>query len=190
MLTTLTLLTIGLPWLGAACIVLIGDGHRPTLHVVAVCSAILTGIAAVTTLPFATSRVILLASLGGVFGDFTLMPDGLALSVAAIAAVVGSLPVVFAIDYMKHSQQLARFYALVLFFIGAMVGLAVSGSLLFTFLFWEITAFCSYALISFHNDDARAVRGGMQALLITQVGGIGLLAGALLVNSYFGNYQI
>ncbi len=128
--------------------------------------------------------------MGGVFGDFTLLTDGLSLSIAAIATLVGSAAVVFAIDYMKHSGQLARFYALVLFFIGAMVGLAVSGSLLFAFLFWEITAFCSYALISFHNDDPRAVRGGMQALIMTQVGGVGLLAGALLVYAYFGNYQV
>ena len=190
MLTTLTLLTIGLPWLGAICILLVGDDHRRLLNILAASFAVLAGIAAVAALPLATSQAILLASLGGVFGDFTLIPDGLALSVAAIAAVVGSLAVIFAIDYMKHSQQLARFYALVLFFIGAMVGLAVSGSLLFTFLFWEITAFCSYALISFHNDDPRAVRGGIQALIMTQVGGIGLLAGALLVYAYFGNYQV
>ena len=42
-------------------------------------------------------------------------------------------------------------------FIGAMIALVLSGSLLFIFIFWEITAFCSYALISFHNDDPKAV---------------------------------
>jgi len=128
--------------------------------------------------------------MGGILGDFTLIPDGLALFIAAIATVVGSAAVVFAIDYMGHAQQLARFYALVLFFIGAMAGLALSGSLLFTFFFWEITAVCSYALISFHNDDPRAVAGGIKALIMTQLGGVGLLGGALLVYAYFGNYQI
>ena len=181
MLTFLTLLLIAVPWLGALGIVLIGDDHRRLLNVLAVFFAVLSGVLALATLPLATSRTVLVFSLGGVFGDFTLMPDGLALSVAAIATIVGSAAVVFAIDYMKHSEQLARFYALVLFFIGAMVGLAVSGSLLFTFLFWEMTAFCSYALISFHNDDPRAVAGGIQALIMTQVGGIGLLVGSLLV---------
>ncbi len=190
MLALLTLLLIAIPWLGALCIVLLGDDHRRLLNILAVFFAVVSGLVALMTLPLATGKTILIASLGGIFGDFTLMPDGLALSVAAIAAVVGSLAVVFAIDYMKHSEQLARFYALVLFFIGAMVGLAVSGSLLFTFLFWEITAFCSYALISFHNDDPRAVAGGIQALIMTQVGGIGLLAGSLLMYAYFGNYEI
>ena len=186
----LILLTIGLPWIGALIILMVGDGHRRLLNFLAVAFAVVSGLVALATLPFATSEIVLRIPMGGIFGDFTLMSDGLALSIAAIATVVGSAAVIFAIDYMKHSQQMARFYSLVLFFIGAMVGLAVSGSLLFTFFFWEITAFCSYALISFHNDEPRAVAGGIQALIMTQVGGVGLLAGALLVHAYFGDYQI
>jgi NADH-quinone oxidoreductase subunit L len=58
------------------------------------------------------------------------------------------------------------------------------------FFFWEITAFCSYALISFHNDDPAAVAGGIKALVMTQLGGIGLLAGALLAYTVFGDYGI
>jgi len=38
------------------------------------------------------------------------------------------------------------------------------------FFFWEITALCSYALISFNNDDPKAVAGGMKALIMTQLG--------------------
>ena len=132
MLSILILLTIGLPWLGAVCILLVSDNHRRLLNILATFFAVTAGIVALATLPFASSQTVLLVSMGGVFGDFTLMPDGLALSIAAIATVVGSAAVIFAIDYMKHSEQLARFYALVLFFIGAMVGLAISGSLLVT----------------------------------------------------------
>jgi NADH-quinone oxidoreductase subunit L len=84
---------------------------------------------------------------------------------------------------MKGEAQLGRFYSLTLLFIGAMIGLVLSGSLLFMFIFWEITAFCSYALISFHNDDPKAVYGGIKALIMTQIGGIGLLAGAIIAVS-------
>jgi NADH-quinone oxidoreductase subunit L len=85
---------------------------------------------------------------------------------------------------------LGRYYALVLLFIGAMAGLVLTGSLLLAFIFWEITALCSYALISFHSDDPKAVAGGIKALIITQVGGIGLLAGALAAYASFGSYEI
>jgi NADH-quinone oxidoreductase subunit L len=187
----LSLVVIGLPWLGAAVIWQAGDRRPRLLHVLAVAFSVLTGLAALAMLLFASSSAAVRIPMGGVLGDFTLVPDGLGVFIAVIAAVVGSLAVLFATDYMRgHNEQLSRFYALILFFIGAMVGLGLSGSLLFTFFFWEITAFCSYALISFHNDDPRAVAGGVKALIMTQLGGVGLLAGSLLLYSYQGNYQI
>jgi NADH-quinone oxidoreductase subunit L len=85
---------------------------------------------------------------------------------------------------------MGRYYALVLFFIGAMVGLVLTSNLLLVFVFWEITALCSYALISFHNDDHKAVAGGIKALIMTGLGGIGLLAGSLLVYANLGSFDI
>lgn len=191
MLSWLLLVTIGLPWMGAACIWLVGDRHPRGLHALATIFAVMTGLAALGMLPLASSAVAVRIPMGGILGDFSLVADGLGVLIAVIATVVGSLAVIFSINYMHdHEENLARYYALILFFIGAMAGLGLSGSLLFTFIFWEITAFCSYALISFHNDDPKAVAGGIKALIMTQLGGVGLLAGALLIYAYLGNYQI
>jgi NADH-quinone oxidoreductase subunit L len=71
-----------------------------------------------------------------------------------------------------------------------MVGLVLSNNMLFLFFFWEITALCSYALISYYNDDPKAVAAGIEALVMTQVGGVGLLGGALVVYALFGSYEI
>ena len=128
--------------------------------------------------------------LGSIFGDATFVADGLGVFLAAVATVIGSLVVIFSVDYMRGEAQLGRYYALVLLFIGAMAGLVLTSSLLLMFIFWEITAFCSYALISFHSDDPKAVAGGIKALIITSFGGIGLLAGALLGYAYMGSYEI
>ena len=128
--------------------------------------------------------------LGRAFGSVTFLPDGLAVFLAVVATVIGSLAVIFSVDYMRGEKQLGRYYAYVLFFIGAMVGLVLSSNLLLMFVFWEITALCSYALISFYNDDPKAVAAGVKALIITQVGGVGLLAGALLLYAYQGNYDV
>ena len=73
MLASLTLLTIGLPWLGALCILPVGDNHRSSLNFLATAFAVLAGIAALAALPLATGTSILLISFGGVFGDFTLL---------------------------------------------------------------------------------------------------------------------
>lgn len=190
MATWLSFLAIGLPWAGALCVWWISDKHLRWQHGLATGFSIAAGFAAIGLLFFTTAEEVLRIPIGGVFGDFTLVPDGLGVSLALIATVVGSLAVIFSIDYMHDEAQIGRYYALVLFFIGAMVGLVLSGSILFMFFFWEITAFCSYALISFHNDDPKAVAGGIKALIITQLGGIGLLAGGIIAYAYLGNYEV
>lgn len=190
MISWLILGVIFIPWLGGLCVWLVGDRTPRVQHILAAGFSIISGLAALALLPFATDSVTISVSMGGVFGDFTLIPDGLGVFITIIATVVGSLSVIFSADYMRAEAQLGRYYALVLLFIGAMSGLALSGSILFMFLFWEITAFCSYALISFHNDDPKAVAGGIKALIVTQIGGVGLLAGALTSYVFFGNYQI
>ncbi|MCS7221424.1 MAG: NADH-quinone oxidoreductase subunit L [Anaerolineae bacterium] len=190
MVAVLIALTIGLPWAGALSVWWAGD-QRPRLqHALAISFSVAAGVVALALLPFTTNAVVLRLAVGGIFGDFTFVPDGLGVFLAVIATVIGSLAVIFSVDYMRGEAQLGRYYALVLFFIGAMAGLVLTGSLLLAFVFWEITAFCSYALISFHNDDPKAVAGGIKALIMTQLGGIGLLAGALLAYASLGSYEI
>lgn len=180
-------LTIGLPWLGALIVWLAGDRQEKLTHWLAVAFSVASGAASLLLLPYGKERLVYSIPIGGVFGDFTFVVDGLGVFLAAIATVVGSLAVIFSVDYMHGEHQLARYYAFVLFFIGGMAGLVLTSNLLLMFFFWEITALCSYALISFHNDDPKAVAGGIKALIITQLGGIGLLAGALLLYVYTGS---
>lgn len=183
-------LIIGLPWLGALVVLLAGDKRPQWQHGLAVGFSLTSGLAALILLAFINSRFALDLWLGPAFGSLSFVPDGLAVSLTVIATVVGSLAVIFSVDYMRGEAQLGRYYFLVLFFIGAMAGLVLSGNLLFTFFFWEITALCSYGLISFHNDDPKAVAGGIKALIITQVGGVGLLIGSLLAYANLGSFQI
>jgi NADH-quinone oxidoreductase subunit L len=184
------LFSIAIPWLGAILINLVGDHKERLQHNLASAIAVIGGVVSLGLLPVAGKDAVIRLPIGGVFGDFILIADGFGVYLAVIAAVVGGLAVIFSRDYMHGEHQLGRYYSLTFFFIGAMIGLVLSGSLLFMFLFWEITAFCSYALISFHNDDPKAVAGGIKALIITQFGGVGLLAGALLAYTNFGSYEI
>jgi NADH-quinone oxidoreductase subunit L len=190
MAVTLIFLVIGLPWLGALCVWFAGNQHPKSQHGLAVGFSIAAGLASLALIAFAKAGVVVSVPFGSPFGTLTFVADGLGVFLAAIAAVIGALAVLFSVDYMKSDSQLGRYYFLVLFFIGAMVGLVLSGNLFFTFIFWEITALCSYGLISFYNDDPKAVAGGIKALIITQIGGVGLLAGALIAYAYLGSYQI
>lgn len=190
----LILLTIGAPWIGAALVWLVGD-RRPRLqHLLASVAGLTAATAALSLLRPAlwqtTADVALRLPFGPFIGDLTLVADSLAVYLAVIATVVGSLTMIFSIGYMAGAAQLGRYYALVLIFIGAMGGLVFSGNLLFLFLFWEATAFCSYALISFHNDDPKAVAAGIKALIITQLGGVGLLIGIIVAAAYLPDMQV
>ena len=186
----LLILTIVIPWSGALLVWWVGDQHPNLQHGLAVAASVAAGLAALGLLAFSGTKVLVNFPVGGPFGDFTFVPDGLAVFLAVVATVVGSLAVIFSVDYMKGEHQLGRYYAFVLFFIGAMVGLVLTSNILLMFVFWEITALCSYALIAFHNDDPKAVAGGMKALIMTQLGGVGLLAGALMAYTYTGSYDI
>lgn len=186
----LIVLTIALPWIGGLLVWWLGGRRSEAQHRTAIGFSLAAAVASIFLLFTTTSEVAFAIPMGALFGDFTFVPDGLGVFMAMIAAVIGCSAVVFSKDYMRGDPELGRYYSLVLLFIGAMAGLVLTGSLLALFLFWEITAFCSYALISFRNDDPKAVYGGIKALIITQIGGVGLLVGALAIFSQLGSYQI
>ena len=178
------------PWTGAVAVWLVRDSRPTAQHCVAVGFSIMAVLSAVG-LAFSTGKgVVLSIPVGGFFGAATFLADGLGAFLALVASGIGSLTVIFSVDYMKGEKQLGRYYFFVLLFIGAMCGLVLSNSMLFLFFFWEITALSSYALISFYNDDPKAVAGGIKALVITQLGGVGLLAGALVAYAYLGTFEI
>ncbi len=183
-------LVILLPWAGALFVWLARNSRPKLQHALAILFSIGAAIASLLLLGYASAEPAIQIPLGSAFGVLTFVPDGLGVTLTIIATVIGSLAVLFSMEYMRGEEQLGRYYFLVLFFIGAMAGLVLSGNLLFTFFFWEITALCSYGLISFYNDDPKAVAGGIKALIITQVGGVGLLAGTLVAYAALGSFQI
>jgi hydrogenase-4 component D len=61
-----------------------------------------------------------------------------------------------------------------------MVGVAVSPNFIQLLVFWELTTVCSWALISFHQDE-RSLRAGFKAMIMTQVGGAFLIMATLML---------
>jgi len=161
--TWLLPLTVFLPWLGAGAVLVAGRAGR-ALRALAIVFAVADAVLSILLIPLASNHVGFSLVLGGAFGELSLLPDAFGVFLAAVAAVIGCLAVIFSVDYMRGEQGQSRYYALVLFFIGAMVGLVLSANFLVLVVFWEITALCSWALISFHNDDPKAVAGGIKAL--------------------------
>jgi len=119
-------------------------------------------------------------SIGLVFSVYI---DPLSVMMAAIAGGIGSLVLLYSVKYMAGQEGLTRYYALVLLFIGSMIGLVFVDNLLVLYFFWEAVGLCSYALIGFYTKDPKAAKAGIKALVTTRVGDIGFLIGIFVLAS-------
>jgi multicomponent Na+:H+ antiporter subunit A len=109
--------------------------------------------------------------------------DGLGLLFATIITAVGALIVLYASRYLRGHAHAGRFHASLLAFMGAMLGVVLSDNILTLFVFWELTGFTSFLLIGFEHERAAARAAAIQALIVTGLGGLALLAaGVLLVD--------
>ncbi|SMQ60884.1 multisubunit sodium/proton antiporter, MrpA subunit [Devosia lucknowensis] len=116
--------------------------------------------------------------------------DGLSLIFALTISGVGSLIILYAGAYLAGHRHQGRFLAFMLAFMGAMLGLVLADSLLVLFVFWELTSVTSFLLIGFDHARQAARRGAIQALVITNIGGMFLLAGGILVQQVSGSWEM
>jgi multicomponent K+:H+ antiporter subunit A len=116
--------------------------------------------------------------------------DGFAWMFALLVIAIGVLVIVYARYYLSPEDPVARFYALLLGFMGSMLGVVVSGNVLQLVVFWELTSVFSFLLIGYwyHRKDAR--RGARMAFTVTATGGLALLAGMLMLGHIVGSYEL
>lgn len=124
----------------------------------------------------------------GLFFEFSL--DGLSLLFALLVTGIGALVFIYAHAYMKHYAGTNRFFFFLMLFSGSMLGLVLSSNLIQLFLFWELTSFLSFFLISFFHEKEASRKAAFQSLYITGFGGLCMLAGILLLGSVVGSYSL
>lgn len=114
--------------------------------------------------------------------------DELSLVLNLLVSIVGSLICVFAIPYMKeheHHLHLAktkqpRFFFLLMLFLGAMNGLCLTNNITWLYFFWEVTTFCSFALIG-HDGTEIAIKNAQRAILLNMTGGVAFIFGIIIM---------
>ncbi len=107
--------------------------------------------------------------------------DGLALLFALLITGIGSLILLYAGDYLPADAQRGRFFLFLLLFMASMLGVVLSDNLIALFVFWELTSITSFMLIGFEHGKQSARLAAQQALVVTGIGGLALLAGLLLL---------
>jgi multicomponent K+:H+ antiporter subunit A len=122
--------------------------------------------------------------------DLVVRIDGFAWMFGMLVSVIGALVVLYARYYLSPDDPAARFYSLLLGFMGAMLGVVLSGNLIQLVVFWELTSLFSFLLIGYWHDRKEARRGARMAFIVTATGGLCLLGGVLLLGHVVGSYEL
>ena len=122
--------------------------------------------------------------------NFNLFLDPLGLLFAGLILGIGLLVIIYARFYLAKSDPMGRFYAFLLLFQGAMVGIVLSDNILLLLIFWELTSLSSFLLIGYWRHLPEGRQGARMALTITGMGGLSLIGGLLILGQIAGSYDL
>ena len=114
--------------------------------------------------------------------------DALTVAMYFMVTLVSTCIFVFSVGYMAgHSDEVDgqskyhRFFCYLSLFEFSMLGLVISTSLFFLFVFWELVGLCSYLLIGFYFDKKFASNAAIKAFVTNRVGDLGFIVGLMMV---------
>ena len=112
-------------------------------------------------------------------------------NLAALEFVTGMslLGQVFALGYLDKEWSLARFYALVGFFEGAMAGVVLSSNLFVSFFLLEMLTLSTYLLVGFWYAQPLVVTAARDAFLTKRVGDVMLLMALVGLSALAGSLE-
>ncbi|WP_373999561.1 hydrogen gas-evolving membrane-bound hydrogenase subunit E [Bdellovibrio bacteriovorus] len=115
--------------------------------------------------------------------------DGLCDFFACIVMGIGLCVSTYAGAYFSKDDA-KRFFPLLFFFTGSMLGILWVDNIFVFFTFWEATAVCSFLLIAFHYEDSDTRKSARQALIVNAAGGLALLTALLILNQMTGSTSL
>ena len=122
--------------------------------------------------------------------NFTLMLDGLGFFFALLILGIGLLIIAYARQYLSRDDNMGEFFAYLLLFQGAMVGIVLSDNILLLLIFWELTSLSSFLLIGYWKHLPEGRQGARMALTVTGMGGLAMIGGMLILGQIVGSYDL
>jgi NADH-quinone oxidoreductase subunit L len=112
--------------------------------------------------------------------------DNLTAVMLLVVTGVSTLVHLFSIGYMHGDPRYNRFFAYLSIFSFSMLGLVLSESLFFIYIFWELVGLSSYLLIGFWFEKKSAADACKKAFIVNRVGDFGFLIGILIIYATCG----
>ncbi|MEE6281782.1 Na+/H+ antiporter subunit A [Georgenia sp. MJ170] len=119
--------------------------------------------------------------------NLTFRLDTLSWLMVLIVGGIGALVLVYCASYFAASATgLGRFAGVFIAFAGTMLGLVTTDNTLLLYVFWELTTVTSFLLIGHYHDRRNSRRAALQALILTTLGGLAMLAGLVALGEVEG----
>ncbi len=116
--------------------------------------------------------------------------DGLSLIFALMVSGIGAIIFLYTSVYFKGHEKLTRLLTLLALFAISMLGLVTADDAITLFVFWEGTTVTSFLLVGFDHEKQKARDAALQALIVTGVGGLALMAGLILIGFEAGTFRL
>ncbi|WP_368936510.1 NADH-quinone oxidoreductase subunit L [Proteus penneri] len=117
---------------------------------------------------------------------FTLVLDGLSLTMLGVITGVGFLIHMYASWYMRGEEGYSRFFAYTNLFIASMVVLVLADNMMLMYMGWEGVGLCSYLLIGFYYSNPANGAAAMKAFIVTRIGDVFLAIGMFILFDQLG----
>ncbi len=127
-------------------------------------------------------------SAGNFTIPFTLVLDGLSLTMLGVITGVGFLIHMYASWYMRGEEEgYSRFFAYTNLFIASMVVvLVLADNMMLMYMGWEGVGLCSYLLIGFYYNNPANGAAAMKAFIVTRIGDVFLAIGMFILFDQLG----
>jgi len=122
-------------------------------------------------------------------GDTLLRMDALAVFIALIALILGTVVCLYSIIYMKDDVGQEYYYPLLLLMVAGIVGIGLATDLLVLYLFFELMSIPSYALVVFRRHEWMAIEAGIKYIVMGAVGSVLAFFGISLVYFQTGTLE-
>jgi NAD(P)H-quinone oxidoreductase subunit 5 len=121
--------------------------------------------------------------LGGLDLSLTLGVSPVSLGATLLITLLSCFAQFYALGYLEKDWGLARFFALMGFFEGAMCGLALSDSLLLSYCLLELLTLSTYLLVGFWYAQPLVVTAARDAFWTKRLGDVLLLMGVVALST-------
>jgi NADH-quinone oxidoreductase subunit L len=183
-LSTVAWITLVVPLVAAALILLVTRTSKPLAAGLAILSALIA---------CAGGWILFLGNAEGTFlgfnwidfGNafsipFALALDPLSRTMLVVVTTISPLVFIYSIGYMREEEGFWRFFAGLALFLFSMLGIVLADNLVMMFIFWELVGVSSYILIGHYFGKDSAADAAKQAFLVNRIGDFGFMLGILL----------